>query len=328
MVHRKSQCLKCNYEKTCGGLNFEQRNFTDCDVMELSEFIRLKTSQKNDLQVNVDAAKNEANEYILKKQEKLLELINRDPRIDWKTRDIKMENSKKYNILIRLTPRHFDQERNLPQNFGPRNPSPQYLGQQSVSPKNFGPRNPCPQNPGPQNLGPQNPCPQYVRQQNLGPQYVGPQNVGPRNLCLRNPGHQNLGPRNLCLRNPGQQNLGPQNPRPQYARQQNLGQQHDGPHNLSPQNFDSNNHGPPSQSPNNCGPSNIVINTNQPNYAPQNNAPPDDQYLEQSGFVVSQTANTPSAPYMPHDDLPFITKLPKEIECHQGESLEIILEVK
>ena len=284
LVHRKSQCLKCNYEKTCDGLNFEKRKFTDCDVMEIAEYNRLKANQKNDLQANVDAAKNEANEYILKKQAKLMELIKEDPRIDWKTRDIKMENSKNYKIIIRLTPRLFDQERKTirqkPVNevknveivkARPNNDSkcaPSKTARMNPDPPkgcapNHGSQNPQPDNRRPLRTGSPNQSPQKS-----GPPTRSPQNPGRTNRCTQYVDQQNLGPQNLGQRKIGPQNFGPKFIGPQHAVRQNLGPQNLGQRKIGPQNF----------GPKFVGPQHAVRqNLDQEYVGPQNNGP---QYVD------------------------------------------------
>ena len=58
------QCFKCNFEKTCDGMSYAERNFTDCDVIEIETYEGLVTAKKNDLQTKFDAAMKEACEQI------------------------------------------------------------------------------------------------------------------------------------------------------------------------------------------------------------------------------------------------------------------------
>ena len=263
LVHRKSQCLKCNYEKTCDGLNFERRKFTDCDVMEITDYNRLKANQKNDLQANADAEKSEANEYILKKQAKLMELINQDPRIDWKTRDIKMENSKNYKIIIRLTPRLFDQEqktiRQKPVNKV-----------QNVKIVKERPNNDT--NRAPSKTGRINPDPSKTYSSNHGSQIHQPDNRRPLRIGSPNQIPPKSGPRTRSPQNFGMTNRGPQNLGPQYAGSQNGAPQNFGPRYVGPQHAVRQNLGPPDLNHHNNGPSNIsTTRYYQSNYAAQNN---------------------------------------------------------
>ena len=278
--------------------------------MEITDYNRLKANQKNDLQANVDAAKNEANEYILKKQAKLMELIKEDPRIDWKTRDIKMENSKNYKIIIRLTPRLFDQERKTidqkpvnevqnvkivkarpendskcaPSKTGRMNPDPSKgcapnRGSQNPQLDNRRPLRTGSPNQSPQKSGPPTRSPQNLGRTNRCPQYIDQQNLSPQNLGLQNLGPQNLGPQNLGQHKIGPQNRGPQNfghniqfVGPQHAVRQNLDQEYVGPQNNGPQYDDSRNLGPQNFGPPNLNQHNYISTTSyhRSNYAPQN----------------------------------------------------------
>ena len=87
LKHKQYQCFKCNFEKTCNGLCFSQRNFTDCDVMEIETYERLFAEKKNDLQAKVDAAIKEACEIIEEiktMHSQMNELIETDPRVSLK----------------------------------------------------------------------------------------------------------------------------------------------------------------------------------------------------------------------------------------------------
>ena len=309
MAHRKSQCLKCNYEKTCDGLNFEQREFTDCDVMEIADYNRLQISQVNDLQANVDAAKNEANKYILTKQAKLMELIKEDPRIDWKTRDVKMENSKNYKILIRLTPRLFDQDRKTrPANELKNDKIVKTIPNNSLTraSSKSGPKSPGPSKSCPPNHGLHNPHQTNCRPPKTSTPNQSSQNFGRTNLSPQNPRQPNLASPTVAPQSCDQPYVDPQNPCSQTV----------GPQNLRPQNF-----GPPSPRPQNYGRSNIDRYGNPIRQISNQNsydrsqiayqAPPSrnirrgyPEPMVQMGHnaVVSQAVASPSAPYMPYDD--------------------------
>ena len=60
---------------------FSQRNFTDCDVIEIETYERLLSTKKNDLQAKVNAAIAEACDEIQAIQSQLNELIESDPRV-------------------------------------------------------------------------------------------------------------------------------------------------------------------------------------------------------------------------------------------------------
>ena len=82
--HKQRQCFKCNFEKTCDGMSYAERNFTDCDVIEIETYQSLLSSKKNDLQSKVDVAIKEACqiiEEIQKIQFQMNELIEKDPRV-------------------------------------------------------------------------------------------------------------------------------------------------------------------------------------------------------------------------------------------------------
>ena len=83
MKHKQNQCLKCNFEKTCNGLSFHERNFTDCDVIEIEAYERLLSSKKMDLQAKVNAAIAEACDEIRTIQSQMNELIQTDPRVSF-----------------------------------------------------------------------------------------------------------------------------------------------------------------------------------------------------------------------------------------------------
>ena len=82
--HKQRQCFKCNFEKTCDGLSYAERNFTDCDVIEMETYESLLSSKKIDLQAKVNAAIEEACEIIKEiktMQSQMNELIETDPRV-------------------------------------------------------------------------------------------------------------------------------------------------------------------------------------------------------------------------------------------------------
>ena len=86
-THQKNQCFKCNFEKTCDGLSAhiddpDRGCLTPsfCDVMEISEYESLVTSQSKALQVKVAAVIDEAIKTMDSKQTELMNNIKRDPR--------------------------------------------------------------------------------------------------------------------------------------------------------------------------------------------------------------------------------------------------------
>ena len=80
MTHQKKQCFECNYDKTCDGLNFQQRKLTDCDTMGLKEYDNLVASETKTLQTKVSLAIDNALKTIEKKQTELMTIIKNDPR--------------------------------------------------------------------------------------------------------------------------------------------------------------------------------------------------------------------------------------------------------
>ena len=60
---------------------YSQRNYTDCDVLEIDKYEKLLAVKKNDLQVKVNAAIDEACGEIKSIQSQLNEMIETDPRI-------------------------------------------------------------------------------------------------------------------------------------------------------------------------------------------------------------------------------------------------------
>lgn len=65
-------------------MSYAERNFTDCDVIEIEKYERLLTTKKNDLQSKVDAAIEEASQIIAEIQTiqfQMNELIEKDPRV-------------------------------------------------------------------------------------------------------------------------------------------------------------------------------------------------------------------------------------------------------
>ena len=76
MQHKKEQCLKCNFVKTCEGIHS-----SNCDAIEIKTYGRLVAEKKNDLQGKVDAAIDEARDEIKMIQSQLNEMITKDPRI-------------------------------------------------------------------------------------------------------------------------------------------------------------------------------------------------------------------------------------------------------
>ena len=80
LKHQKKQCFKCSYEKTCDGLSFQQRRFTDCDVMEITEYERLVRTETEALQSKMTNAIDAAMSTIQTKQSELMAEIKSDPR--------------------------------------------------------------------------------------------------------------------------------------------------------------------------------------------------------------------------------------------------------
>ena len=78
--HQEKQCFQCNYEKTCDGLNFKQRRFTDCDTMAITEYENLVASEIIKLQTKVTSVIDNALKTIEKKQTELMANIKLDPR--------------------------------------------------------------------------------------------------------------------------------------------------------------------------------------------------------------------------------------------------------
>ena len=56
-------------------MSYAERNFTDCDVIEIETYEGLVTAKKNDLQTKFDAAMKEACEQIKNVQFQMNELI-------------------------------------------------------------------------------------------------------------------------------------------------------------------------------------------------------------------------------------------------------------
>ena len=89
--------MKCSYEKTCDGLSFQQRRYTDCDIMEITEYKRLVSSETEALQSKMTMAIDAAMNTIQTKQSELMMEIRSDPR---KTA------IRKRNITLRLEISH------------------------------------------------------------------------------------------------------------------------------------------------------------------------------------------------------------------------------
>lgn len=81
MKHKQEQCLKCNFEKTCNGLSFNERNFPDCDVIEIETYKKLLVIKKNDLQAKVRTAFVGDNDQMKTIQSQLNKMIEADPRV-------------------------------------------------------------------------------------------------------------------------------------------------------------------------------------------------------------------------------------------------------
>ena len=84
LIHKKQQCLKCHYEKTCDGLSFQQRKNINCDIMELADYEKLIDDQLIALREKVDKVIREAARSITTKQTQLWNMIESDPRMEWK----------------------------------------------------------------------------------------------------------------------------------------------------------------------------------------------------------------------------------------------------
>lgn len=78
--HQKKQCFKCSYEKTCDGLSFQQRRYTDCDTMEIADYEQLVSSEIEALQSKMTAAIDASMNMIQTKQAELIANIKSDPR--------------------------------------------------------------------------------------------------------------------------------------------------------------------------------------------------------------------------------------------------------
>ena len=80
LTHQKKQCFQCNYEKTCDGLNFQQRQSTDCDTMKIEEYEKLVTEETELLQTKVTSAIDSAINKIEKEQSVMIAKLKFDPR--------------------------------------------------------------------------------------------------------------------------------------------------------------------------------------------------------------------------------------------------------
>ena len=97
------QCLQCNYEKTCEGLNFQQQRLTDCDTIEITEYDKLVASETQKLQTKVSLAIDNALKTIEKKQTELITDIKNDPRksaVDSMSLDLKLKI--KHSLIQKL----------------------------------------------------------------------------------------------------------------------------------------------------------------------------------------------------------------------------------
>ena len=76
MTHKKPQCFKCNYDKTCNGANYTEV----CNIMDLIEYKQLMTKQINFLEANFNAAIHQ----IQKKFSELRNFVSADPRKEFR----------------------------------------------------------------------------------------------------------------------------------------------------------------------------------------------------------------------------------------------------
>ena len=82
-MHKKHQCLKCHFHKTCDGIPFQVLNQRECEAMEIGEYTRLIESQKNTLQRKVDTTIKQATDLIKSQQSCLLKHIESNPNNEW-----------------------------------------------------------------------------------------------------------------------------------------------------------------------------------------------------------------------------------------------------
>ena len=94
-MHKKHQCLKCHFHKTCDGLHPYDINQSECQAMEIREYQKLIESQKNTPQAKVDAAIKQAVDLLKSQQSCLWDHIESNPKNEWKfdLEIIKIQNS-------------------------------------------------------------------------------------------------------------------------------------------------------------------------------------------------------------------------------------------